>query len=124
MIKAAKKHRVAFAPINISPDLRKQLPTWQHLGIERQIPRNPRARCLAKNHESKRVKDMMKINDRLKGNYRGSVHTPVFSCHCDDCERDREEGCKNPQRCTLEAQRRLEKITPKLVKGFTPLCLT
>lgn len=41
MIKAAHKHNVAFAPINILQELRKRLPAWQHIGVEKQLPRNP-----------------------------------------------------------------------------------
>jgi hypothetical protein len=61
MIKAAKKHQIAFAPINISQELRERLPSWQHLGVEKQAPQNPRSRCLAKNHESRQVKDMLNV---------------------------------------------------------------
>ena len=114
MIRAAKKHKVAFAPINISQELRKRLPVWQHLGVEKQAPKNPRSKCLAKNHRSMRVKDMLNITDRLRGEYRGGIHTPIYSCHCEDCIQDREEGCENPQRCALEAQSRIGRITPKL----------
>ena len=95
-------------------ELRRRLPAWQHLGVEKQAPRNPQARCLAKNHESRRVKDMLRIGDRLKGKYRGGIHTLVYSCHCKDCTKDRDDGCENPQRCALEARKRLDKITPKL----------
>ena len=114
MLKAAYKHNVAFAPINISHDLRERLPTWQHLGIEKQAPRNPRTKCLVKNHKSKRVKDLLNLTDRLKGTQLGEPHVPVFSCQCTDCDTDRKSGCENPQRCAIEAQRRLERITPKL----------
>ena len=114
MLKAAYKHNIAFAPINISQDLRERLPAWQHLGIEKQIPRNPRAKCLAKTHKSKRVKDMTNMSARLRDDYERGPHTPIYSCHCEDCERDRRNGCENPQRCAIEALRRLERITPKL----------
>ena len=114
MMKAANKHNVEFTPINISQDLRESLPAWQHLGIEKQPPRNLRSLCLARIHKSKKVKDMLKVTDRLKGTYRGGIHTPVFSCHCDDCKTGRSHGCENPQHCAIEAQKRLGWITPKL----------
>jgi hypothetical protein len=97
MVKMVKKHKVAFAPINISQELREQLPAWQHLGVEKQIPQNPRSGCLAKNHESRRVKNMIRIMDRLQGEYREGLHFPVFSCHCNDCTEDQRKGCKKPQ---------------------------
>ena len=74
MVKAAVKYKAAFAPINISRALRERLPTWQHIGVEKQLPRNPRSRCLAKNHKSKKVKDLIRIVERLKGEYRGGTH--------------------------------------------------
>ena len=114
MLKAAYKHNIAFAPINLSQDLRERLPIWQHLGIEKQIPRNPRSKCLARTHKSIRVKDMLKITARLQGEYERGIHIPVYSCNCKDCKDDRESGCENPQRCAIEAQKRLERITPKL----------
>ena len=114
MLKTAYKHNIAFAPINISRDLRERLLTWQHLGIEKQAPRNPQTKCLAKNHESKRVKDMLNLTDRLKGTQLGVPHIPVFSCVCADCEIDRKNGCENPQLCAIQAQKRLGRITPKL----------
>ena len=114
MLKTANKHNLAFAPINISQDLRKRLPAWQHLGIERQVPKNPRSKCLAKNHQSRRVKNMLEVTERLQGEYRGGLHVPVYLCHCNDCEKDRGNGCENPQRCAIEAKKRLERITPKL----------
>ncbi|KAF8260785.1 hypothetical protein EI94DRAFT_1451418, partial [Lactarius quietus] len=41
-------------------------------------------------------------------------HTPIFSCHCEDCTKDCENGCENPQKCAIEAQRHIEKLVPKL----------
>jgi ribonuclease HI len=114
MIKAAKKHNAAFAPINISKTLREKLPAWQHIGKEKSAPQNQQSRCLVNNHKSLRVKDMMRITDRLQGTYQGGNHQPVFSCQCEDCTTDRDNGCVNPQRCTIEARKRIERITPKL----------
>ena len=114
MIKTANKHRIAFAPINISQELRKRLPAWQHLGVEKHASRNPRARCLAKNHRSERVEDMLNTMERLKQDYTRGTHTPDYSCQCEDCEVDKRNGCTTPQRCALEAEKRLDQITPKL----------
>ena len=114
MLKTAYKYSIAFAPINVSQELRERLSIWQHLGTEKQPPKNPRSRCLVKAHKSIKVKDMLRVTDRLKGEYERQIHFPVFSCHCKDCERDRENGCENPQRCAIEAQKHLGRITPKL----------
>ena len=120
MIKSAKKYNTAFAPINISERLREQLPAWQHLGVEKTIPQNKQAKCLMKNHESAKVKDMMKISERLQGMYRGGTHKPDYTCTCSDCDADKKEGCENPQRCALEAKKRLDKITAKLNPARPP----
>ena len=114
MVKAAKKHKATFAPINLSRELRESLPAWRHLGEEKTIPRNKQANCLAKNHNSVRVKDLLRIAERLQGDYNRGQHRPDYTCQCGDCTDDRRHGCENPQRCALEAKRRVQKITPKL----------
>ena len=114
MIKAAKKYKATFAPINISRTLRENLPAWNHLGMEKTIPRNTQAKCLAKNHNSTRVKDLLRITERLQGVYDRGNHQPDYTCKCEDCDVDSNNGCKNPQRCALEAQKRIQRITPKL----------
>ncbi|KAF8868735.1 hypothetical protein BD779DRAFT_1459341, partial [Infundibulicybe gibba] len=35
MVKAAKKHKVAFTPISLSRELKGQMPVWHHLGETR-----------------------------------------------------------------------------------------
>ncbi|KAH9176241.1 hypothetical protein EDB89DRAFT_1846301 [Lactarius sanguifluus] len=114
MIKAAKKHNATFAPINISKDLQEALPAWQHLGVEKTAPQNHQSKCLTKNHKSTRIRDMLKITECLQGQYSRGTHTPVYTCRCKDCTTDRERGCKNPQCCAIEAQKRINKITLKL----------
>lgn len=114
MIKAAKKYKAAFAPINLSRELRERLPAWRHLGEEKTIPRNKEARCLAENHKTVRIKDLLKITERLEGDYNRGQHRPDYTCQCEDCTMDRMLGCENPQRCALEAKKCIQKITPKL----------
>lgn len=114
MIKAAKKYKAMFAPINLSKELREKLPAWRHLGEEKITPRNQQAKCLAKNHNAAKVKDMLKITERLQEDYKRGTHKPDYTCQCDDCIKDRMNGCENPQRCALEAKKRIQKITPKL----------
>lgn len=114
MLKTAQTHKLTFAPLNISQSLREQLPAWQHLGVEREPPQNPRSLCLVLTHNSKQVKDLLRITNKLDNVHPTGTHFPVFSCHCDECTEDRAKGCENPQRCAIEAQKRLNKITPKL----------
>ena len=114
MIKAAKKHKAMFAPINLSQELREKLPAWRHLGEEKVAPRNQQARCLAKNHNSERVKDLLKITERLQNEYNRGLHKLDYTCQCEDCTNDKANGCENPQCCALEAKKRIQRITPKL----------
>lgn len=114
MIKSDHRHRLTFAPLNILQALRKQMPAWQHLGVEKEIPQNPRSACLVKTHNSTKVKDLLKVEDRLDNLLPAGTHFPVLTCHCEECIEDRANRCKNPQQCAIEAQNRLNKISPKL----------
>jgi ribonuclease HI len=120
MLKIAKKYNVTFAPVRINNRLKEAMPAWLQIGHDRTIPQNPQSRCLLDTHDATKIKDLTKITERLKGTYERGIHVPIFSCHCDDCAEDRTNGCENPQRCAIEAQRRLEKLTPKL----NPLTIT
>ncbi len=93
--------------------LSEQLPAWQHLGTEKTMTQNQQSRCLTKKRESTKVKDMLRITDRLRGEYERGTHQPVLSCQCEDCTTDREDGCENPQCCAIETQKRLDRITPQ-----------
>ena len=114
MIKAAKKYNTTFAPINLSRELREKLPAWSHIGIEKTVPRNQQAKCLIENHNATRTRDLLRITERLQEGYSRGPHRPDYTCQCEDCKIDNNNGCENPQRCALEAQRRIQFITPKL----------
>ena len=114
MIKAAKKHKAAFAPINLSRKLKEKLPTWRHLGMESTTPRNRQTKCLAINHRSTKIKDLLQITERLLETYNRGPHRPDYTCQCVDCVNDKNKGCKNPQHCAIEAQKRIQEISPKL----------
>jgi ribonuclease HI len=112
LLKTAKKYNVNFAPIKLSEDLKEKLSAWSHIGKTKATPLNPAARCLIQNHPTKSVKDLTRVSLRLNKEI-NKVHIPVYFCHCDDCEQDRNQGCENPQKCAIEAQKHLNKITPK-----------
>lgn len=114
MLKAANTYNVNFAPVRVSKNLMTAMPAWLQIGHKKTVPVNPQARCLINAHNTKTVKDLCRTTERLRRIYRGGVHTPVFSCHCDDCSEDRAGGCTNPQKCAIDAQHRLEKLVPKL----------
>ena len=114
MLKAAKTYAANFAPVRMKKNLKEAMPAWLQIGHQKTIPQNDQARCLINTHNAMTIKDLCRTTERLKRIYRGGVHSPVYSCHCDDCTEDRLKGCKNPQKCAIDAQRRLEKLVPKL----------
>lgn len=67
-----------------------------------------------KAHNSKQVKDLLRVADKLDNLLPAGTHFPVLTCHCDKCTEDRANGCENPQQCTVEARNRLNKISLKL----------
>ena len=114
MIKTARKYKATFAPINLSRRLKENLPTWNHIGIEKQAPRDQQTRCLVRNHKSIRIKDLLNITERLQEGYTRGPHRPDYTCQCEDCTIDSINGCENPQRCAIEAQKRIQKVVAKL----------
>jgi hypothetical protein len=114
MLKIAKKYNVMFAPVRIHNLLKEAMPAWLQIGHEKTVPQNPQARCLLNTHNTTTVRDLNRTAERLKGVYERGVHVPLYSCHCEDCSEDREKGCENPQRCAIEAQKRIDKLVPKL----------
>ena len=97
MLKAAHTYKLTFAPLNVSQALKEQLPAWQHIGVEKEIAQNLRSICLVKAHNLKKVKDLLRVADRLNNLLPTGSHFPVLTCHCDDCSEDRAKGCENPQ---------------------------
>ena len=99
--------------VRVTKNLMTAMPAWLQLGHQNTVPVNPQARCLIDAHNTKSVKNLCKTTERLRRVYRGGVHTPVFSCHCDDCSEDRAKGCTNPQNA-LFTHNADWKIVPKL----------
>ena len=79
MMIAVRKYNVTFASLNISSALRAQLLTWQHIGIEKEIPLNPRANCILNNHNLSLVKDLLKLANRLKNMHLEGTHHLVYT---------------------------------------------
>jgi ribonuclease HI/exonuclease III len=117
LLKIARKHNVSFAPLNLSRDLKEKLPAWFHQRNTIKTPQNTESRCLIENHTSNSVGDLIKITQRLHRRHNNN-HIPLFFCHCDDCDLDRSKGCENPQKCAMEAQKRLNRLAPKYQPSF------
>ena len=51
------------------------------------------------------------MTDRLDNYQYSRSHEPLRTCQCAECQEDRQNDCQNPQRCAMEAQKWLDKIT-------------
>ncbi|KAI0038392.1 hypothetical protein FA95DRAFT_1505719, partial [Auriscalpium vulgare] len=113
LLTTARKYNVSFAALRLTRSLKRQLPSWYHLGS---IPRrlNARATCLQNNHRIKTVAQLVKTSNRLHQPVNGRQHAARRNCACLDCRFDRIIGCGNPHKCAEEAQARIANILPKL----------
>ena len=58
MLKTARKYKVNFAAIRMTPHLSAQLPAWYHLSAERKPINNATAKCLLEKHHVAKVADV------------------------------------------------------------------
>jgi hypothetical protein len=113
MLDVAKTYNTNLAAIRLSPRVRVTLPAWYHPGAAPRPLTNVKAKCLLKNHTVKSVADLIKIAKKLRICTQNIMHSPSQACICIGCVRDRQEGCKNPHACAVEAKTCLNDITPK-----------
>ncbi|KAG2741207.1 hypothetical protein P692DRAFT_201656225, partial [Suillus brevipes Sb2] len=114
LLKTAKQFNISFAPIKISKDIKKQLPTWCHIGAPKKTYHKSKDKCLQGSHKSQTIKNMLKICKRLTDIRNSSQpHFPRKDCPCPPCKKDRINGCLNPHKCAATAREILSKITPK-----------
>jgi hypothetical protein len=86
LIKTAKNAQLQFAPRRLSLHLKEQLPAWYHIGEPKTLPQNQSSRCLIKNHNTREIKDLLKITKRLDNQRYRDMHSALSSCHCDECK--------------------------------------
>ena len=113
MLKVARTYKTNLAAIRLSPGVRSTLPAWYHPYTEPHSIASINAKCLLNNHNVKSVADLVKIANGNAARTRNEAHTPELTCVCMGCVRDRLKGCKTPHMCALEAEARLNDITPK-----------
>lgn len=104
-----KKHNVSFAPLKLSKNLKDLLPAWLHLGAPSRTYHKTKDSCLQQVHNVKSVKDLRIITERLTNN---NIHVNTANCPCYACVENRLMGCKDPNKCTNNAQRILDSISP------------
>jgi len=64
MLKTARKYKVNFAAIKMTPHLLAQLPAWYHLSTEQKPINNTKAKCLLQKHDVVTVADLIKTSAR------------------------------------------------------------
>ena len=114
MIKVSKRNRTNLAAIRLAPHLSAQLPAWYHINAQPRPLTNAASKCLLYRHKAARVTDLMNISARIRNQNPDSPHSPTHLCDCEDCSRDKADGCKDPNACAEEAQARLRLIAPKM----------
>ena len=119
MLSIAKKYKTNLAAIRLSPRVRATLPAWYHPAADPRPMTNVRARCLLSKHTARTVADLIKSANKAIGQARNNDHLPCQTCVCMECVQDRQDGCRNPHACALEAVTRIGDIAPK----YNPLAL-
>ena len=116
MLKVAKKYNTSIEALRLTTQLRAQLPAWYHIASDAEPIRGTTAKCLLNIHKVSSVADLMKISACIRNPdpNQNPPHRQITFCYCQDCCKDRTDGCRNPNACAEEAQKRLEQIAPKL----------
>ena len=109
ILKSAKRHKMSFAPLKLSQNLKEQLPAWLHLGAPTRTYNKRRDDCLQSRHKATSVKDLVSISRRTSN----TQHLARCNCTCNPCKADRILGCKNPHKCATNADEILNKLHPK-----------
>ena len=113
MLKVARKYKVNLTVIRMTPHLLAQLPAWYHLSAEQKPIASHVAKCLLQKHSVSKVADLVKTSVRLHHPNQHPRHRKNRNCTCQECEADRNLGCRNPHKCATEAIARLDLIHPK-----------
>ncbi|KZT25980.1 hypothetical protein NEOLEDRAFT_1047745, partial [Neolentinus lepideus HHB14362 ss-1] len=113
MLRIARKHGVAFAPAQLSPGLKKQLPAFYHLGAPPRTYKAPKISCLLHNHKLRTVSELITTSRRLSDAPGRGRHNPRRNCRCPPCTNDRLMGCEHPHKCALTAHTILDSLSPK-----------
>ncbi|KAH9829972.1 uncharacterized protein C8Q71DRAFT_681820, partial [Rhodofomes roseus] len=115
MLKTAKKYKASFAAIKLDRHLKEQLPIWYHISATKELRRldnTSLSKCLRRVHNVKTVADIARAtrHDALIQTNEGEADE---KCPCDQCEMDRQMGCKDPLRCRDAAGRLLNRLEQK-----------
>jgi len=113
MLKVARKYKANLTTIRITPHLLAQLPAWYHLSAKQKPIASHTAKCLLQKHSISKVADLVKTSAWLCHPNQYPTHQKNRNCTCQECDVDRNLGCRNPHKCATEAIFRLNLIHPK-----------
>jgi len=82
MLKTARKYKINFAAIRLTPHLLAQLPAWYHLSAKKKPITNATAKCLLKKHDVTKVADLIKTSACLCHLAQHPTHQKNRNCTC------------------------------------------
>ncbi|KAJ7266226.1 hypothetical protein C8J57DRAFT_1040482, partial [Mycena rebaudengoi] len=112
MLAMERKYGTTFDTFEPSREIREALPLWHHVGANtgtRQLNNKPQGKCLRRVHGVHIIREGIQIMDKLYS----EDHFPGAQCECDDCENDKDAGCRNPHACAVAVRDRLGELLPK-----------
>ena len=68
-----------------------------------------------------KVGDLIKLMEHLDQTKPRDAHQDLQDCQCTPCEKDRTEGCENPNACVRTAEQIINKLYPKFKPSTQPL---
>ena len=112
MLRTAKKYNANLSAIKMTPRILDQLPAWYHLSAEHRPINSRKAKCLLQKHNVTIVADLVETSARIRHPLQFPNHQPDQNCPCNECEADRNLGCRSPHDCANEALTRINLIPP------------
>lgn len=116
MMKTGEKNNVNLEAIKVSEKAKSEVPAWYHPKSEEppaRLHQRTTTKCMKTNHNTKKVKHLIKITKRLRDNTQGHRHLDRKNCKCKYCKTDIRGGCTEPNKCCKQALKLLEDINPK-----------
>ncbi|KAJ7209930.1 hypothetical protein C8J57DRAFT_1257323 [Mycena rebaudengoi] len=99
MLAMERKYGTTFDTFEPSREIREALPLWHHVGA------NTGTRQLIINHRESAFEGCTECTFE--------DHFPGAQCECDDCENDKDAGCRNPHACAVAVRDHLGELLPK-----------
>ena len=114
LVKAASTQGVQLELNKPAEVLKQELPIFYHIGGTdgRSMENSTVHQCLREKHKVKTIVDYALVVGRL--NHPRGHHVAHRNCECVDCDTDhRRNGCNNPHRCAIVADKKMWKLRLK-----------